>query len=375
MSRIKPARRAARNGAGRPIGLLAAQSARALAARTSRPGSPGLIARGPGFTIPRLRVEHYEFSQRACSANAAQFAANLIRAGVADPLDWAATRSIAPFLQRTLQRFVGERASAIDRAFSIYLTLSPTGDCYGHETETDPRRVLIAFRVVDHVAWVNLTPALELLQKEHELLPSFLYHSLNKAVSRWFRVFDIEDARWRWDDWIAMRKDEEKERQAECERNGEAYEPTVQLDEPRLPACVQKEMPILSGPAVSLARSRKTKRLIAAVEELAQIAQRPHPPITHPFSEEDREDLFPDSDQDVPMLTLAFGEHDVVTEFLNDEIEMAGQVTLEPWPIFKMDGTDPASIRTAFACGNLALDTLAAASRVLTLIPGFEPMS
>lgn len=54
---------------------------------------------------------------------------------------------------------------------------------------------------------------------------------------------------------------------------------------------------------------------------------------------------------------------------------MAGQVTLEPWPIFKMDGTDPGSIGNAFACAAVALDTLAAAARVLLLIPGFEPMS
>lgn len=125
---------------------------------------------------------------------------------------------------------MGERASAIDRAFSIYLHLSLTGDCYrsGGE-EPDPHRVLLSFRVVDHVSWVNVTPALELLQREHELLPSFFYHSLHTAMSRWFRVFDIDDARWRWADWIEMRDDEEEERRAECERKGEPYELAAQL--------------------------------------------------------------------------------------------------------------------------------------------------
>jgi hypothetical protein len=59
--------------------------------------------------------------------------------------------------------------------------------------------------VIDTVAWVNLMPALDLLAKEHELLPSFFYQSLRNAMSRWFRVYDLEDARMRWDDWIEMR--------------------------------------------------------------------------------------------------------------------------------------------------------------------------
>lgn len=270
---------------------------------------------------------------------------------------------------------MGERASAIDRAFSIYLHLGPTGDCYrsGGE-EPDPHRVLLSLRVVDHVSWVNVTPALELLQREHELLPSFFYHSLHAAMSHWFRVFDIDDARWRWADWIEMRNDEEEESKAECERKGEPNDPAAQLEEPKLPACIQPEIPPLPRPAPSLARSRKAKQLIAAIDALAQIAQVPHPPINR-LSEEDREDLFPDADPDVPMLALAFGDHDAVTEVLNEELEIAGQVELEPWPIFKLDGTDPDSIRNAFACAGLALDTLAAASRVLLLIPGFEPMS
>ncbi|MGH9622439.1 MAG: hypothetical protein ACRD45_22375, partial [Bryobacteraceae bacterium] len=156
---------------------------------------------------------------------------------MADCQDWAVTRSISRFLEQTLWRFVGERASALDRAFSIYLHLSPTGDCYrsGGE-EPDLRRVLLSFRVVDHVSLVNVTPALELLQREHELLPSFFYHSLHTAMSQWFRVFDIDDARWRWADRIEMRDDEEEERKAECELNSQPYEPARKMEEPKLPA-------------------------------------------------------------------------------------------------------------------------------------------
>lgn len=85
--------------------------------------------------------------------------------------------------------------------------------------------------------------------------------------------------------------------------------------------------------------------------------------------------MFDDTDPAVPLICLAFGEHDVVTEMINMELEYSGEVEPEPWPVLRMDGTDPASIRRTFGCAAVALDTLAAASRVLSMIPGFEPMA
>ena len=223
---------------------------------------------------------------------------------------------------------MGERAAVIDRAFSLYLSLSPTPDFYGGEQEKlKPERVRLSFQVIDTVAWVNLMPALELLAQEHALLPSFFYHSLQQAMSRWFRVFDLEDARWRWDNWQEMREAEEDEE-------------SPPLEEPALPACVEPALPGLLQPALAYARSKRAKALIKAVESLVVASQRPHPELVT-LSQDDREEIYTDSDPDVPMLALAFGEHDVITEFLNQEIENAGQVALEPWPTIKMDGTQP----------------------------------
>jgi hypothetical protein len=163
---------------------------------------------------------------RAASFYAAQFAQNLLRARVAQPSDWFATRNIGTFLERTLKQFVGERAEIIDRAFSLYLSLSPTVDRYdSQDKEPQPERVLLSFQVIDTVAWVNLMPAVELLAEDHDVLPSFFYHSLRDAMSRWFRLYDLEDARMRWDDWVEMRAEEEEYGKSECERAGAPYEP------------------------------------------------------------------------------------------------------------------------------------------------------
>jgi hypothetical protein len=82
----------------------------------------------------------------------------------------------------------------------------------------------------------------------------------------------------------------------------------------------------------------------------------------------------PNANAPIPIAALAFGEHDVNTEFLNMELDNSGQVEAEPWPILKIDGIDPQSIRRAFHRANVALDTLAAAARVFGLVPGFERM-
>ena len=170
-----------------------------------------------------------------------------------------------------------------------------------------------------------------------------------------------------------MRAEEEEYKKTECEREGLLYEPTVLPGEPVLPASVQLTTPDLPQPAVSLTRRKRARQLIDAVGSLAEINRRPHPPLVT-LSDDDREELYGESDPDVPMLALAFGNHDVITEFLNEEIETAGQVALEPWPTIKMDGTQADSIRDAFACADIALDTLAAAARVLLLVPGYEPL-
>ncbi len=83
--------------------------------------------------------------------------------------------------------------------------------------------------------------------------------------------------------------------------------------------------------------------------------------------------MFYDTDPAIPLTTLAFGDHDIVTEMLNMELETSGQVEPEPCPVLVIDGTDPASIRKSFRFADVALDTLAAASRTLSLVPGFEP--
>jgi hypothetical protein len=328
-----------------------------------------MSAPGPGLCLPRLEERHWRFSRNAVCADGAQFAANLLRAGVANPDDWEATRSIGGFLQQTIERFVGDRAMRIDYAFDISICLGMTASTWHRSEEIDAHRILLTFRVAHTVGWVNLTPALELLGAEHEVLPAIFYHWLRDALSRWFRIFDVQEARWRWESWIEMREEDEAERREECEREGMPYEPGAALDEPKLPGCIARR-PRGKLPNISkLARSPQAARLLQAAERLNRISRRARCPT---FDPEDRDKLFPDGDTPIPLTALAFSEHDVITELLNMELDDSGQVEGEPWPILKMDGTDPSSIRQAFRRANVAVDTLEAAAHTLSLCTGLR---
>ena len=108
--------------------------------------------------------------------------------------------------------------------------------------------------------------------------------------------------------WLESREEEEEERKAQYEHEGGPYEP---VPEPKLPSCIQQKPPRLFQSAASLARGRKSKRLIAAAERLRFISHRAECPI---LPELDREDLFLDADPPIPLIALAFGEHDAVID-------------------------------------------------------------
>jgi len=321
--------------------------------------------------VPTLEERHWRFFTGPVNADGAQFAANLLRAGVADPADWKATQDVGSFLERTLQQFIGGRASMIDSAFDVGVSMGTNPSSWHATDELNPKRVLIAFRVAHTVGWVNLTPALDLLRTEHECLPAFFYHSLRNSLARWFRVFDVQEARCRWENWMEMRDEDVAERKAECERDGAAYEGPEMIAEPTLPESVRRAPKRRFRQLSSLKLSEKASELVEAAKHLNRVSRRAFCPR---FDDHDREELFSDTDAPIPITALAFGEHDVITEFLNMELDNAGQVEAEPWPILKMDGTDPQSIRRAFHRANVALDTLAAAARVFGLVPGFERM-
>jgi hypothetical protein len=66
---------------------------------------------------------------------------------------------------------------------------------------------------------------------------------------------------------------------------------------------------------------------------------------------------------------------DAIEASFDDERQSMLEATPEPWPLIPFNGTDSASTLRAFRCLGGALNTLAAARRVLDLVPGWEPIN
>ena len=116
---------------------------------------------------------------------------------------------------------------------------------------------------------------------------------------------------------MEMRDEDEAERKAECERNGAAYEGPEMIAEPSLPESVRRAPKRSFRQLSSLKLSEKASELIEAAKHLNRVSRRAACPR---LDDHDREELFPDTDAPIPIAALAFGDHDVITEFLNMEL-------------------------------------------------------
>jgi hypothetical protein len=77
-----------------------------------------------------------------------------------------------------------------------------------------------------------------------------------------------------------------------------------------------------------------------------------------------------DSNPPLPCLLAAFSQADAVVGCFDDEGQTAMEVTPQPNLIIPLKFSDPASVRRAFRTLGIACETLAAASRLIDLMPG-----
>ena len=327
---------------------------------------PWLIARGRSLEMPRLDQVPFQHCSFGSDAAAARFACVLIELGIANPADWKRSAAEpARFLQHTLDRFIREHGEKeIDGAFELSVTLStdPHEWC---ETEDEPDGSQIFLYVEAYsCGFVNLGPALALCEKAHPRLPATFARLLLNGIGSCFRVYDDRDA---------------EERFSFLE---ESYDPTEDSEALSalpdrgsiLPPCM-KARPLgprrLRSLLSSMAPNDPAAQLLKEALELQRVSHEVHLP---PIPEAVRE-LFCDCNPPVPVLLAIYRPGDAIEASFDDERQSMLEATPEPWPLIPFNGTDPASTLQAFRCLGGALDTLAAARRVLDLVPGWEPIN
>ena len=171
------------------------------------------------------------------------------------------------------------------------------------------------------------------------------------------RVYDYRDAEERVDmlrQWY------------EGEENADQYElPDVGGCTPH---CL-REKPLSLRDLTGLRQTTTNQTVTALLDgvfELWRISQKGKRPE---FTEDVGEQLM-DSNPPLPCLLAAFTQSDAVVGCFDDESQTAMEVTPQPNLIIPLKASEPLSVRKAFPILGVACETLAAASRLIDLMPG-----
>jgi len=337
--------------------MLALESGEATVATRRLSAADKLMAAPCGIGLPSLAGVQTEQRFSADDREVIALAEILVKSDIAAAEDWSKSeRDATKYLLLTLRRWIRTHGgSAIDRRFDLDLTLSDR--LVDYSDERGPEGKLYLVLDPDSAAFVLLTPTIELLENAHPRLPATFYNHFAGALSRWVRVYDYHDAEERVEmlrEWY------------EGEENADQYEvPDVEGCTPKS----LKEVPLSLRELKGLneeVRDARVKALIRGLLELCRISKQAKRPE---FTEDMGEQLM-DSNPSLPCLLAAFSSGDAVVGCFDDEAQTAMEVTPQPNLIIPLKIGDPLSIWQGFRTVAVLCETLAAASRLIDLMPG-----
>jgi hypothetical protein len=327
---------------------------------TRRISAAGKLMAAPcGIVLPCLSGVPTEQRFSADDKEVVALAEILVNIDIAVQEDWERSgRDATKYLLLSLERWIRKHGgSAIDRRFDLDLTLRDR--LVDYSDERGPEGTLYLVLDPESAAFVLLSPTLELLENVHSYLPATFYSHFAGALNRWVRVYDYHDAEERVEmlrEWY------------EGEENAEQYEL------PDVEGCIPRS---LKGQPLSLCGLKKineevhdshVRGMITGLLELCRITKQAKRPE---FTADMGEQLM-DSNPALPCLLAAFSSGDAVVGCFDEEGETALEVTPQPNAIIPLRLSDGKSVRDGFRTLAVVCETLAAASRLIDLMPGNE---
>jgi hypothetical protein len=305
-------------------------------------------------TLEKIPVEHRVLAD---DREAIALAEILVKSDIGVVEDWEKSgRDATKYLLLTLQRWIRDHGGAsIQRRFDLDLILSDR--LIDYSDERGPEGTLYLIVDPDGAAFVILSPAIELLGRVHPRLPATFFRHFVGSLNRWVRVYDYHDAEERVDmlrEWY------------EGEENPEQYE--VPDFEGCTPKCL-KEPPLSLRGLRELnrrIRNQEVKTLVRGLLELCRVSNQAKRPE---FTKDMGEQLM-DSNPPLPCLLAAFSSGDAVVGCFDDEAQTAMETTPQPNLIIPLKLSDPTGVQQGFRRLGVVCDTLAAASRLIDLMPG-----
>jgi hypothetical protein len=316
-----------------------------------------LMAAPCGIVLPCLSGVPTEQRFSADDKEVVALVEILVNFDIAVPDDWERSgRDATKYLLLTLERWIRMHGGpVIDRRFDLDLRLSD--HLVDYSDQRGPEGTLYLVLDPDSAAFVLLTPTIELLENAYPRLLATFYSHFAGALSRWVRVYDYHDAEERVEmlrEWY------------EGEENADQYEvPDVEGCTPKS----LKETPLNLCELKKLneeVRNARLKALITGLLELCRISKQ----ATRPEFTDDMGEQLMDSNPALPCLLAAFSSGDAVVGCFDEEAETALEVTPQPNVIIPLKIGDPLSVRQGFRTLAVVCETLAAASRLIDLMPG-----
>jgi hypothetical protein len=318
-----------------------------------------LMGRGDAAVLPRLDGTAVEYLIAAEDRRAILLAQTLTALGIAEPGDWEQSKqSPSGYIRATLNRWIANHGGAVvRRQFAVCASIASSPHPYADE---DTRSNLLYLIVnPDSAGYAVIGPTLELLAAVHPRLPVSFYRLFVGSVRRWARVYDFDDALDRVEmlrDWL------------EGEPNPEEYElPDVEGCLPKYMQAQPLEFDTLRIFAQKT-NDHRIARILTAVLNLNRVSKKVQ---RAEISDETRE-MYMDSNPPLPVLLVTLNRHDAVAGCFDEDSQ--GMLEAEPEPnlIVELNPGERPSVQQAFEALATLCETMAAASRLMCLLPGNE---
>jgi hypothetical protein len=316
------------------------------------------MAPGSGLALPRLDCAPVVHRLVADDRLAVLLAKSLLDLDIAAPADWRKAESEpTSFIGFALNHWIDAHGgAAIRRRFILEARISTSPSAWAEEDEANPQKLFLTVEPSEAGCLV-FGPTLELLEGCHPRLPATFYYQLGAALNRWIRMYDLRDAEERTEnlkDWIANEPDADQ------------YElPDVQGS---IPPCMKqppldlKELSLLTGQITE----PLTAKLVTGLLDLKKVSEK----VERPQIDDGIGELLSDCNPPLPSLLTIFAEADGIAAAFDEESEGMMEVTPEPNLIISFGPGNRESVRQAFDAFGVACETLAAASRLMDLMPG-----
>jgi hypothetical protein len=291
---------------------------------------------------------------------AVMLAKALVELDIAVPGDWEkAEHDPTSFIRLTLERWIHTHGGpAIRHRFLLSAGISNSPSEWTEQDEARPNQLFLIVEPSEATCGcATFGPTLKLLESVHPQLPATFFHLFVGALNTWIRIYDFRDA----------------EERAETLREWAAQEPDAdQYELPdvagSIPPCMRQT--VLEKSVLAHVKERindsTARKLVDAVLALDGVSRG----VERPELDDDVGEQLSDCNPPLPCLLAVFADGDAIAGCFDEDAQGMMEVEPEPNIIIPFDPTDTESVQRTFHIFGVACQTIAAASRVIDLMPG-----